>query len=323
MNLLITGGAGYIGSIANRYLRDLGHQTVVFDNLTTGHKVAVGDTKLIVGDLKNPGDIEKAFEVESFDAVIHFAALALAGESMDKPAEYFINNILGGTNLLEAMQKAECKTIIFSSTCAVYGLPEKLPVTENESYKPVSVYGSSKRMLEEVLEWYDKIYGIKYVNLRYFNAAGALLDGTLGEAHNPETHIIPKALDAAAGNAYEFQLYGGDYKSPDGTCIRDYIHVLDLADAHIKAVEYLIKGGVSMSFNLGAGKGYSNKEVLSMVEKVTGKKISVKVVPRRIGDPDAIFADNTKAKTVLGWNPIHSNLETIVKSAWDWHQKLK
>lgn len=321
MKLLITGGAGYIGSITNRFLRDQGHTTVVFDNLTTGHKEAIGDTRLIVGDLRKPEDIEKAFSGESFDAVIHFAALALAGESMEKPAEYFENNIMGGTNLLEAMWKAGCKTIIFSSTCAVYGFSKKLPVAEEESYKPVSVYGASKRMFEEVLEWYDTIYGVKHVNLRYFNAAGALLDGTLGEAHTMETHIIPKALDAATGKASEFHLYGDDYKTKDGTCIRDYIHVLDLADAHVKAVEYLKNGGASASINLGVGKGYSNKEVLGMVEKVTGKKVPVKVAPRRPGDPDAIYADNTKAKKILGWNPQHSDLETIVKTAWDWYQK--
>ncbi len=320
MKILITGGAGYIGSITNRYLRDLGHETVVFDNLTTGHKDAVGDTKLVVGNLRYAKDIARALIGESFDAVIHFAALALAGESMEKPAEYFENNVSGGTNLLEAMRAGGCKTIIFSSTCAVYGFPGTLPVTEVESYKPVSVYGASKRMFEEVLDWYDKIYSIKHVNLRYFNAAGAALDGALGEAHAPETHIIPNAFDAATSKDHEFQLYGDNYKTPDGTCIRDYIHVVDLADAHVKAVEYLKKGGASISVNLGVGKGYTNKEVLAMVEKITGKKFPIKVTSRRPGDPDAIYADNSKAKTVLNWKPIHSDLETIVKTAWDWYQ---
>ncbi len=322
MKFLITGGAGYIGSVTNKFLKSLGHDTVIFDNLSTGYKHAIADTRLIEGDLKNSADIKKVFIGQKFDAVIHFAAAALAGESMKEPAYYYENNMLGGLHLLEAMREANCDKIIFSSTCAVYGFPQTLPVSENEPYKPVSVYGSSKRMFEEVLEWYDEIFQIKHVKLRYFNAAGAYPDGSLGEAHPVETHIIPKAFDAATGKTSEFHIFGDDYKTKDGTCVRDYIHVLDLADAHLKAFEYLEKGNDSTAINLGVGKGYSNREVLSMVEKVSGKKIKITVKPRRPGDPDAIYADNAKAKKLLGWNPTHSDLESIVQSAWAWYQKM-
>lgn len=322
MKFLITGGAGYIGSITNRYIRSLGHETVVFDNLSTGHKEVVEGSELIVGDLRNTNDIEHVFQGRNFDGVIHFAAKALAGESMEKPTEYFENNILGGLHLLEAMHNANCQNIIFSSTCAVYGFPENLPVSESESYKPVSVYGASKRMFEELLDWYEKVYGLKYVNLRYFNASGATLDGELGENHSPETHIIPTALDVAMGISKKFQLFGTDYKTADGTCIRDYIHVLDLADAHTKALEYLINGGGSISLNLGVGKGYSNKEILSEVESVTRKKVFIENAPRRVGDPDAIYANSTKAQKILAWKPKYSDLNTIISSAWIWHQKL-
>lgn len=320
MKILVTGGAGYIGSITNKLLTEQGIQTVVFDNLSTGHKNAVGASPLVIGDLTNSQDIEAVFANHRFDAVVHFAAKALAGESMDKPGEYFRNNLLGGINLLEAMKNNSCKTIIFSSTCAVYGTPKDVPVTEESPIHPESVYASSKRMFEEILEWYGVIYGFKHVNLRYFNASGASVDGILGEAHDPETHIIPIALSVAAGSLESFELKGDDYPTLDGTCIRDYIHVLDLADAHAKALTYLQKGGESTAVNLGVGVGYSNKQVLSEVEKVTGKKLSVVVGKRRSGDPAAIWADNTKAKKLLGWEPKFSDLTTIISSAWGWHQ---
>ncbi len=321
MRVLVTGGAGYIGSITNRILNQNGHTTVVFDNLKNGHRESVGTTPLVVGDLTVKSDIEKLFAAEKFDAVIHFAALALAGESMNKPYEYYTNNILGGVNLLEAMRSAGCKAIIFSSTCAVYGYPKSLPVTENEKIAPESVYGSSKNMFEEILSWYSRIYGLKYVSLRYFNAAGAMLDGTLGEDHDPETHIIPTLLSVAVGKTKAFELFGDDYPTPDGTCIRDYIHVIDLADSHMRAIEYLKNGGVPVSINLGVGKGYSNKEVIETVEAVTGKMIPIEVKPRRPGDPASVYADNAKAKKLLNWEPKHSDLETIVASAWKWHGK--
>lgn len=320
MNILITGGAGYIGSITNWYLRSKGNTTTIFDNLQNGHREAVGDTELIVGDLRNKEDIAKVFATHQFDAVIHFAALALAGESMEKPYEYFYNNIVGGMNLLEAMRGTSCKTIIFSSTCAVYGFPKKLPVTEESPIAPASTYGASKRNFEEILGWYDKIYGIKYANLRYFNACGALPDGSLGEAHTPETHIIPVALSKAI-TGQPFAVFGTDYQTKDGTCIRDYIHILDLADAHLKAVEYLLNNNPSLAVNLGVGKGYSNLEILKAIEQVTGKKVVIVNKERRWGDPDAIFADNTKAKTVLGWNPQYTDIASIIDTAWQWHEK--
>lgn len=322
MKFLITGGAGYIGSVTNAFLRSQGHETVVFDNMVNGHKEAVGDTKLIVGDLRNKQDIEDALKSGTFDAVIHFAALALAGESMEKPFEYFHNNIDGGLNLLEAMRTNNCKRIIFSSTCAVYGFPKVLPVTEESPIAPTSVYGASKRNFEEILEWYETIYGIKYARLRYFNACGATPDGTLGEDHKPETHIIPVAI-AAAMKGLPFSVFGRDYKTLDGTCVRDYIHVSDLASAHLKAAEHIAKSDTSLTVNLGVGKGYSNIEILAAVEKVSGKKLTIENKERRPGDPDAIFADNTKAKTTLGWEPKYTTPEAIIETAWKWHESHK
>lgn len=319
MKFLVTGGAGYIGSITNWLLRSQGHETVIFDNMSNGYKKAVSDTRLITGDLRNKEDINNAFENGSFDAVIHFAALALAGESMQKPYEYFHNNIDGGLNLLEAMRLHACKTIIFSSTCAVYGFPETLPVTEKSAIRPASVYGASKWQFEEILDWYDTLYGIKHAKLRYFNASGALRDGSLGENHAVETHIIPVALKAAATGA-PFTIFGNDYKTPDGTCVRDYIHVLDLASAHIKAAEYIAKNHSSIAVNLGVGHGYSNMEILKSVENVTGKKLDIRIDSRRAGDPDAIYADNTLAKKLLGWQPEYITPESIIQTAWEWHR---
>ena len=323
MKILVTGGAGYIGSITNTLLQEKGYETIVFDNMSCGHKEAVGDTKLIVGDLTDETAIDKAFSEQPIDAVIHFAAKALAGESMEKPHEYYTNNIVGGLNLLDAMQTHGCTTLVFSSTCALYGTPLSVPVSENAPIHPESVYASSKRMFEEILDWYETLYGIHSVKLRYFNACGAMLDGTLGENHTPETHIIPIALEACSGKRGEFEIFGDDYDTPDGTCIRDYIHVMDLADAHIKALEYIVSHKRSDVFNLGVGRGYSNREVINAVEKITGKKLNVTVGPRRPGDPAQIYADNTKAKQTLGWEPKYSELETIVGSAWKWHQRIR
>lgn len=313
MKVLITGGAGYIGSITNKLLREQGYETIIFDNLSRGHREAVGKTPLLVGDLTNLAEINEVFEQHSIDAVVHFAALSLAGESMEKPYDYFHNNLLGGLNLLEAMKRHGCKKIIFSSTSAVYGYPKLLPIVEEELIAPVSIYGASKRMVEEMIRW----YGVTSVILRYFNAAGATIDGSLGEDHDPETHIIPVALSVALGKQKTFEFFGDDYDTPDGTCVRDYIHVVDLADAHIKALDL----PSSEIINLGVGRGYSNKEVLAVVEKVTGKKLPVEVKPRRPGDPAKLWADNAKAKKVLGWEPKYSDIETIVSSALKWHQK--
>jgi UDP-glucose 4-epimerase len=317
MRILVTGGAGYIGSITVKELINSGYETVVFDNLVYGHRDAVS-CKLIEGDLLDRATLNT---IEgSFDAVIHFAAYALAGDSMNNPYKYFNSNLQGGLNLLEFMKDRKINNIIFSSTCAIYGYPSTLPVTENESKKPESVYGESKLMFENILKWYEKIYGIKHINLRYFNAAGATLEGDLGEDHDPETHIIPIAIKAAQGKTSRFKLFGNDYNTPDGTCIRDYIHVLDLAKAHTQALEKIIKTKKSDYFNLGTGKGHTNKEVIDMVKKISGTDFDIEIANRRIGDPDAIFADKTKAEKELGFNPKYSELQTIIETAWNWHK---
>lgn len=319
MKILVTGGAGYIGSITVQELLKKGHEVVVFDNLVYGHKEAVS-CELIVGDLLDFDFLKNNIHGD-FDAVIHFAAYALAGESMQNPRKYFHANLQGGLNLLEFMKERNIPSIIFSSTCAIYGYPSQLPVTEDEEKKPESVYGESKLMFENMLRWYERIYGIKYINLRYFNAAGATLDGKLGEDHDPETHIIPIAIQTALGKQESFKLFGDDYDTPDGTCIRDYIHVLDLAEAHIQALDLLKRTGKSDYFNLGTGNGHSNREVLGMVKKISGTDFKIDVIKRREGDPAAIYADNKKAVAELGFNPQYSDLETIVKTAWKWHKK--
>jgi UDP-glucose 4-epimerase len=319
MKILVTGGAGYIGSHTVAELLKANHEVTVFDNLVYGHKEAI-TCSLIVGDLLKKEEINKVFSEDHFDGVIHFAAYAQAGESMKDPQKYFENNIQGGLNLLEAMQKNNVLKIVFSSTCAIYGFPEKLPVSEEEEKKPVSVYGESKLAFEKILKWYDQIFNIKNVCLRYFNACGASLDGSTGEDHNPETHIIPVAMQVALGQKESFGLFGTDYPTKDGTCVRDYIHVLDLASAHIKALEYLEKEKVSNYFNVGTGNGYSNLEILEMIKKVTGKELKIINNPRREGDPAAIFADNSKIKKVLNWEPQYSSLDNIIKTSWNWHE---
>lgn len=316
--ILVTGGAGYIGSVTVARLLEKGCEVVVFDNLSQGNKTTLS-CPLIVGDLMNPTDFAK-LDVYDFDGVIHFAALALAGESMQKPDLYFKNNIIGGINLLEYMKERKIPHIVFSSTCAIYGTPEKVPVSEAESKKPESVYGESKLAFEKILFWYDKIYGIKNMCLRYFNACGASLDGKLGEMHHPETHIIPIAIQAALTNSW-FPLFGTNYPTPDGTCIRDYIHVEDLASAHMLAIERLSTTKESDFFNLGTGTGYSNKQIIDMIKKVSGKDFPIEEKPRRAGDPSSIYADNRKAVSVLGWQPVHSDLETIVTTAWKFHSE--
>ncbi len=319
MRILVTGGAGYIGSITVKYLLDQGHEVVVFDNLVYGHKESV-TCPLVVGNLEDKQFLFNSFENQKFDGVIHFAAYALAGESMKNPYKYFYSNLTGGLNLLELMKANQIKNIIFSSSCSIYGTPEKLPVTEDESKKPESVYGESKLMFEKILEWYDKVTDIKHINLRYFNAAGASLDGTLGEDHDPESHIIPIAIKSAL-NKTPFPLFGDDYDTFDGSCIRDYIHVEDLAIAHLQALNKVIENNKSDSFNLGKGKGYSNLEVIDAIKRVGGVDIQIEKKPRRPGDPSTIYADNSKARQILGFDPKYSDLETIIKTAWTWHSK--
>lgn len=317
MKILVTGGAGYIGSITVKALVKEGHEVVVFDNLVNGHKENVS-TKLVIGDLLDKNSL-KQLDGEKFDGVIHFAAYALAGESMEDPYKYFENNILGGLNLLECMRNNGIDNIVFSSTCAIFGTPQLLPVSEDLPKNPESVYGQSKLMFEEVLDWYEKIYGIKHMNLRYFNAAGAALDGSSGEQHSPETHIIPVAINAALKKE-PFNLFGNDYPTEDGTCIRDYIHVEDLATAHLLALAKLKETGRSDNFNLGTGNGYSNLQIIEMIKKVSGKDIEIIIQKRREGDPPQIFADNSKAKSILGFETKHSDLETIIQTAWSWHE---
>lgn len=320
MRVLVTGGAGYIGSITVHKLLSEGYEVVVFDNLEYGHKESV-TCPLVIGDLLDKESL-KQLDQYQFDAVIHFAAYIQAGESMQDPHKYIRNNIMGGLNLLEYMKDHKIPSIVFSSTAAVFGTPKEVPVKEDAPKMPENVYGDSKYMFERVLSWYDTIFGIKSIVLRYFNAAGAALDGTLGEDHTPETHIIPIAIQKALHNE-TFSFYGEDYPTPDGTCIRDYIHVEDLATAHAQALQYVERTHQSNDFNLGVGKGYSNKEVVEMVKKVSGVDFPVTIAPRRPGDAAVVFADNTKAKENLGFNPQFSDLETIVKTAYQWHTHAK
>lgn len=321
MKILVTGGAGYIGSVTVKRLLEAGHEVVVFDNMVYGHDYAV-TCPLIKGDLTDREFLFNSLKEYSFDAVIHFAAYALAGESMTNPHKYLYNNVVGGINVLELMREKNISHIIFSSTCAIYGSPRVLPVTEDNEKKPESPYGESKLIFEQILHWYDEIYDIKNICLRYFNAAGASLDGSLGEDHSPETHLIPITIQAALEKR-PMTIFGKDYPTPDGTCIRDYIHVEDLALAHMKGLEKLSQTNSSDSFNLGTGNGYSNLDVITMVKKVSGVDFEVQFTERRPGDPPQIYADNKKAREILGFNPQYSDLETIIKTAWVWHLKQK
>ena len=318
MKILVTGGSGYIGSVTVSNLLERGHDVTVFDNLLYGHKDAVS-CPLIAGDLLDKDFLRESLDKKNFDAVIHFAAYALAGESMITPYKYFSNNIQGGLNLLEVMKAKKIRHIIFSSTCSVYGTPQKLPVNEAEEKNPENVYGESKLAFEKILQWYDKIYGLKHISLRYFNAAGASLDGKLGENHNPETHIIPNAIKAAI-NRNQFNLYGNDYPTEDGTCIRDYIHVEDLAEAHVLALKKLTNINKSDVYNIGSGFGFSNLQIINKVNEITKQNLNVVVKQRRQGDPGIVYADITKAKKILKFNPKYSDLDTIVKTAYNWHK---
>ena len=320
-NILIVGGAGYIGSHTNKLLNAAGYKTVVFDNLSTGHRRLARWGEFFKGDIGKPADLARCFKKYQVSAVMHFSAFAYVGESVTDPAKYYYNNVAKTLNLLNAMRLAGVGKFIFSSSCAVYGAPVSLPMHENLPFNPVNPYGRTKRMVEDILSDYSAAYGLKYVALRYFNAAGADPEGETGELHDPETHLIPLALDAAAGRRRSINIFGSDYNTPDGTCLRDYIHVTDLAQAHLLALKYLEKGGESGGFNLGNGKGFSVREVIRTAEKVTGRKIIVAMAPRRAGDPAALVASSSKARKVLGWRPKYSVLETIVAHAWQWHKK--
>ena len=315
MKLLVTGGAGYIGSITSELLLDEGHEVVIFDNLERGHRQAVDErARLIEGDLTDRAAILSAMQDVKPDAVLHFAAFALVGESMEQPELYFGNNLIGGIHLADAMVATGVKKIIFSSTCATYGQPEQMPMTEGLPQCPQNPYGESKLMLEKVLLWYQQLHGIVPVFLRYFNACGAT--EKFGEDHDPETHLIPLILQVPLGKRDKVYIFGDDYDTPDGTCIRDYIHIADLAQAHILA----LKDGISGAFNLGNGGGYSVREVIDMAREVTGHAIPAEVAPRRPGDPAQLVAGADKAHTVLGWKPEYPDLRTIIEHAWNWHQ---
>ncbi len=321
MNILITGGAGYIGSITARQLAKAGFEPIIYDSLEKGHRQSVKDFELVIGETQDWKFLVNVLRQKKIKAVIHFAAYIEMGESMKNPRKYFFNNFCGSLSLFRAMLKANVKKLVFSSTAGVYGQPKRLPIKEEESKNPGNPYGESKLMVEKVLQWYDKIYSLRSISLRYFNAAGATLDGRLGEDHKPETHLIPNILKAIKDQK-EFSLYGNDYQTKDGTCIRDYIHVLDLAKAHILALETLEKGHKTDIYNIGTGKGYSNKEVIKAAEEVAGKKLNVKIRPRRPGDVDNLVADSTKFQKEFNWQPKYSDLQTIIKSAWKWHQTL-
>ncbi|MBU5674372.1 UDP-glucose 4-epimerase GalE [Paenibacillus brevis] len=319
MAILVTGGAGYIGSHTVAELLAQGKEVVVIDNLQTGHRGALLGGKLYEGDLRDKELLAKLFSENQIEAVIHFAANSLVGESMKDPVKYYDNNVYGTLCLLEAMHAADVRKIVFSSTAATYGEPEKVPIEETDATNPTNVYGETKLTMERMMAWFDQVLGIKYVALRYFNAAGAHESGKIGEDHTPESHLIPLILQAALGQRPSIQVFGDDYNTPDGTCVRDYIHVGDLADAHLRAVEYLIQGHDSNVFNLGNGQGFSVKEVIAKVKEVTGRDFPVVVTPRRGGDPAVLIASSDKARTVLGWQPSRNKLDDIIRSAWEWH----
>lgn len=318
MKVLIAGGAGYIGSHCVKIMSERGYDVVVLDNLSTGHREAVKE-KLYVGDIRDEAFLDEVFEKEKVHAVIHFCAKSLVGESMQKPLDYFHNNVYGTLVLLKAMAKAGVNKIVFSSSAAVYGDHEKMPITEDYPTNPASSYGETKLMMEKMMKWAETAHGFKYASLRYFNVAGADPDGSIGEDHRPETHLIPIVLQAALGKREFVEVYGNDYPTPDGTCLRDYIHVVDLVDAHILALEYLFKEEKSEIFNLGSQDGYSVLEIIEAAREVTGIEIKQKIAPRRPGDPAKLVASSEKIKRVLGWTP-RFGIKEIIRDAWRFHK---
>lgn len=315
MRIFVTGGAGYIGSICVEELLNAGHNVYVIDNLSEGHRVAVDErAEFIQGDLSDRERLCKALDRIRPEAVMHFAANALVGESMSNPTKYFRNNVANGINLLEACVLAKVGKVVFSSTCSIFGVPEQLPIVEETPKRPINPYGESKLMFEKILDWYQRLHGLSYVSLRYFNAAGATR--RFGEDHQIETHLVPNVLKVALGVKPNVEIFGTDYPTPDGTCIRDYIHIVDLAQAHMLALEH----AHSDVFNLGCGDGYSVKEVVEMARKVTAHDVPVVEKPRRPGDPPKLVADSAKIQKTLGWHPRFNSLEAIVESAWQWHR---
>lgn len=321
MTILVLGGAGYIGSHTVYELIDNGEDVVIIDNLLTGHKEAVHPkARFYKGDIRDKEFLDSVFKKEKIDAVIHFAASSLVGESMEKPLKYYDNNLCGTKILLDSMVEHGIDKIVFSSTAAVYGEPERIPILETDKTEPTNTYGETKLSMEKMFKWVGKAHGLRYVSLRYFNACGAHVSGKIGEDHNPESHLIPLILQVPNVKREFISIFGEDYQTKDGTCIRDYIHVTDLAQAHILAVKYLQNGGKSDIFNLGNGIGFSVKEVIETARKVTQNAIPAKVTPRRTGDPAKLIASSDKAKKVLGWKPQHAELDEIISTAWNWHK---
>jgi UDP-glucose-4-epimerase GalE len=314
-NILVTGGAGYIGSHTRYFLEKHGHSVVVVDNLSRGHRDMVPEKILRVMDIRETDKLAELLSNERIDAVIHFAAYIAVGESTQVPELYFANNVTGSLSLFEAMLRVDVKQVVFSSTAAAYGIPQRVPITEDQPYAPINPYGESKVMTEKMLEWLDRYRGLRSTRLRYFNACAAEAEAKLGELHDPETHLLPLILRAVQTGA-PVTLFGSDYPTPDGTCIRDYIHVSDLAEAHVLAVEHLLNGGISDVFNVGSGSGHSVKEVASAVERVTGKKVPHKIGPRREGDPPVLVADSQKLQSAFAWRPKRADLDRIVADAW-------
>ncbi|WP_315788971.1 UDP-glucose 4-epimerase GalE [Fischerella sp. JS2] len=322
--ILVTGGAGYIGSHAVLALLQAGYEVLILDNLVYGHRDLVEkvlQVELVVGDTSDRVLLDQLFQSHDIAAVMHFSAYAYVGESVTNPAKYYRNNVVGTLTLLEAMLAASVNKFVFSSTCATYGVPQTIPIPENHPQNPINPYGATKLMVEKILSDFDTAYGFKSVIFRYFNAAGADPNGKLGEDHIPETHLIPLVLQTALGKRESISVFGTDYPTDDGTCIRDYIHVTDLADAHVLGLEYLLRGGDSEVFNLGNGNGFSVKEVIETAKSITGRNIKVVECDRRPGDPPALIGSSDKARTILNWQPRYSSLKEIITHAWQWHQQ--
>ena len=322
MSILVCGGAGYIGSHTVHQLVEKGEDVVIVDNLQTGHMGAVNPkAKFYKGDIREAEVLDRIFTENKIDAVVHFAANSLVGESMTNPLKYFNNNVYGMQVLLEAMVRHGIDKIVFSSTAATYGEPERIPIMEDDRTEPTNPYGQSKLIMEKMMKWVSLANGIRYVSLRYFNAAGAIEDGSIGEDHSPETHLIPLILQVPRGKRDHITVFGEDYPTPDGTCLRDYIHVLDLADAHVLAIDYLRRGGESNIFNLGNGQGFSVKEMIEAAKEATGLDIKVEIGERRAGDPAQLIASSEKARKVLGWQPKFTDVKAVIGTAWKWHQQ--
>lgn len=324
MSYIVLGGAGYIGSHAVNKLIENNYDVIVVDNLQSGHEEAINSkAKFYKGDIRDKNFLSNVFKEENIDGVFHFAANSIVGESMKEPLMYFNNNVYGMQILLEVMNEHNVNKIVFSSTAATYGEPKQVPITEDMETCPTNTYGETKLVMEKMMKWCDKAYGMKYVALRYFNVAGAEDDGSIGEDHNPETHLIPIVLQTALGKRDYITIFGDDYDTEDGTCVRDYVHVVDLVEAHILAMKYLTHGGESNTFNLGSSQGFSVKEIVETARKVTDKNIKAIIGERRAGDPSKLIASSDKAREMLGWNPIRTNIENIIKDAWLWHDTHK